>query len=47
MFERMLLLILNHLLEGAEILRLRNLDREDLSWIIAEYDTVKIEIKEA
>ena len=44
MFECVLLLILDRLLEDTDIFGTRDLDREDVTGIIAKHKTVEIEV---
>ena len=42
--ERMLFFVLDDFSEGADSLSFRNLDREDVTGIIVEHQTIKIEL---
>ena len=43
MFERVLLLVLDRFPEGADVLGTQNLDREDMTGVIAEHEAIEIE----
>ena len=43
-WERMLLFVLDGVFESADSLAFRNLDREDATGVVAEHQTIKIEL---
>ena len=44
-FEHMLLLLLDEVLEGTNVLIICNFDCESVAWTVAKHNTVEFEVK--